>query len=459
MNLIWICADTFRNDHVGRMGNDWIQTPNLDRLADDGVIFECAYAEGLPTGPERQVFMTGKFSLPWRGWTPLIPEDVTMAEHLQSHGYRTALFSDCYHMFKPNCNYHRGFDEFHWIRGQEQDRYRSSNDAPNASEFLPERTESIPAKHKKGNFATDSPRHPLRQYLRNIAERNDDDEADYFPGQTCGGAMKWLEDNAGPEANDPADNFLLWIEMFDPHEPYDPPQKYYDLYRDPAYTGPKILAPWFHSTLAKDFTEQELDHIRALYAGEVSLVDTWIGKLMDKVDALGLREETVIVFVSDHGTLNGERGYVGKNPTIGSGMSRHVCNQPLIIRNPKGPSGARVGDLVWSPDYMPTCCEMLGVDPPDVVHGRSFWGLVTDDDKSLARDHIISGKHATDGYYYVVDEKWSCLPKSPKTGDELYDRASDPEETTNLAAEHPDVVAAMHERVKAHLSLANTLHM
>ena len=90
MNLIWICADTFRNDHLGCMGNERVKTPCLDKLAAEGVRFENAYAEGLPTGPERLVHMTGKFVLPFRGWSPLTKEDVTLAEpvsytHLRAH--------------------------------------------------------------------------------------------------------------------------------------------------------------------------------------------------------------------------------------------------------------------------------------------------------------------------------------------------------------------------------------
>jgi arylsulfatase A-like enzyme len=451
MNLIWICADTFRNDYLGCLGLQNVKTPNLDALAAEGMLFENAHAEGLPTGPERAVFMTGKFMLPFRGWVPLIPEDVTLAEHLGAQGWRTALYSDCYHMFKPDCNYHRGFDEFRWIRGQEQDKYITAPKGEDPWAYMPERTQTIPPEHKKGGRKGGGDNvHSLRQYLRNVSERGED-ESEYFPGQTIGGAMKWLDENRD------AEKFLLWIELFDPHEPFDPPEKYYDMYHNPAYTGPKIIGPWFHSTLAEDYTEEELEHVRALYAGEVSLVDAWVGKLMAKVDELGLRDSTAVVFVSDHGTCIGERTIVGKQPTIGTGMSRYVCNQALVVRHPGGPAGSRISDLVWSPDYMPTCCEMLGVDPPDTVHGRSFWKLAAQGDRSAARDHVVSGKINRD--FYLVDDTWSFLPKSNFNEDELYDRASDPYETRNLAADHPGVCDALRAKVQAHLDLSKTIHM
>ena len=307
VNLIWICADTFRGDHLGCMGHPRVKTPNLDRLAAEGALFENAYSEGLPTGPERTVFMTGRFTLPYHGWEPLTSEETTLAEHLSRKGYRTALMCDCPHFFKPNCNYHRGFKEFRWIRGQETDLYATANKGRDAWSFMPERTNSVPLAHKKnGQAGADRYLDPLRQYLRNTAERGED-EADFFPGQTCGAAMKWLENNRD------AKDFLLWIEMFDSHEPWDPPKKYADMYRNPAYNGPMILSPWFHSTLAKDFTAEELEDIRACYMAEVTLVDHWVGRLLAKVDALGLRGNTAIVFVSDHGTLLGERVH-GQHP-------------------------------------------------------------------------------------------------------------------------------------------------
>jgi arylsulfatase A-like enzyme len=452
MNLIWICADTFRNDYLGCMGNPTVKTPALDKLASQGALFENAYAEGLPTGPERAVFMTGKFMIPFRGWQPLIRKDTTLAEHLARKNYRTALFCDCPHFFKPNCNYHRGFDEFHWIRGQEADKFATARKGRDVWDFFPKSYFDIPLDHKKrASVGYDAIPDPLRQYLRNMAGRGAD-EGEFFPAKTCGAAMKWLEDN-----ND-AEKFMLWVEMFDPHEPWDPPREYYEMYKNPSYSGANILAPWFHSMLAEDYTEEELEDIRALYAGEVTLVDRWVGHLLDKVDELGLAGNTAIVFTSDHGTMFGERNAVTKDPVYINTVSQWLCNQPLIVRHPDGPKGARIPQLVWSPDYMPTCCEMLGETPPETVHGRSFWRLAAEGDASAARDHVISG-YRGNGYFYVVDEQWRYVAASDMGGEELYERATDPEEQNNVAAAHPDVCAMMRGRIQEHLDLANTLEM
>ncbi|MCX7012885.1 MAG: sulfatase, partial [Candidatus Sumerlaeota bacterium] len=402
----------------------------------------------------RLVFMTGKFTIPTRGWEPLSQKDVSLPMYLEARGYRTALFCDCPHFFRPGMNYHRGFSEFRFIRGQESDKYVSCRHGIDPWAYLPARTREIPPERKHPAARRLGPAKfidPLSQYLANVAGRGED-EADYFPGQTIRAAMKWLEDNADAGG---AKGFLLWIELFDPHEPYDPPRKYYDLYRNPAYEGPRIIAPWFHSVMAEDFTEEEREDIRALYAGEVSLVDHWVGELLRKVDALGLRDETVIVFVSDHGTLLGERGGMAKQP-IGSGMSQYVCGIPLIIRHPAGPASRRVGDLAWAPDLAPTCCEMLGEAPPRTVHGRSFWNRLCDG-VPLGREYVVSGGPAMQSLY-VVDADWRFLPSSDRNEEELYDRRRDPRELRNVAREHSDVCEQMRRRVEEQLALARSLN-
>lgn len=113
MNIIVIIADTWRADYLGCYGNDWIQTPNLDQLAAEGVVFTNCYADGLPTIPARRVYFTGKSILPMEnGWRPLYPHDVTFPEVLQKDGFTTSFIADTYHYFKPNLNFHKGFNSW-----------------------------------------------------------------------------------------------------------------------------------------------------------------------------------------------------------------------------------------------------------------------------------------------------------------------------------------------------------
>jgi len=139
MNVVLIIIDTLRQDHLGCYGNKWISTPHLDSLAKESIVFAYAYPESLPTLQVRRVLQTGCRIFPFRGhkdykgnlfagtpgWGPISEERDTIAEILQGHGYRTGFITDAYHQFKPSMNFHRGFDEWTWIRGQEADPYRS----------------------------------------------------------------------------------------------------------------------------------------------------------------------------------------------------------------------------------------------------------------------------------------------------------------------------------------------
>ena len=111
-NIIMIMSDSLRYDHIGALGNDWIKTPNLDSLVSQSAVFENAYPEGLPTLPVRTALFTGNYTLTNRFWQGLVPQDVTLAEILDEHGYVNGLITDTYHLAKPNMNYHRGFHTF-----------------------------------------------------------------------------------------------------------------------------------------------------------------------------------------------------------------------------------------------------------------------------------------------------------------------------------------------------------
>src|SRR5438045_32713 len=134
MNLIVIVLDSFRQDHVGFYHGGQrafasvpaCATPNLDAFAREGVVFDNAYPEALPTIPIRTQLFTGQRTLPYRPWQPLMREDVTIAEILRPAGYICGLIADTYHYRAPGMNFHRGFHSYHWIRGQEFDPWRSN---------------------------------------------------------------------------------------------------------------------------------------------------------------------------------------------------------------------------------------------------------------------------------------------------------------------------------------------
>jgi hypothetical protein len=134
-------------------------------------------------------------------------------------------------------------------------------------------------------------------------------EIDWFAPGTYTLAMEWLERNYRRK------DFFLWIDTFDPHEPWDPPQHYIDLY-DPGYKGRVFESPTYGLRKKMGITDRELKHIRARYAAEVTMVDTWFGRLIGKLEALGILDETIVIFTSDHGTqFDGPGGLAERKPT------------------------------------------------------------------------------------------------------------------------------------------------
>ncbi len=421
MNLIVIVSDTFRADHLGCFGNERVRTPNLDRLAAEGVLFTNCYADGLPTIPMRRVFYTGNSTLPGGDWRPLSPEDVTVAEILGKRGYTSGLVADCYHMFKPNLNFHRGFDSWEWIRGQETDRWRSGpRDAVDPRAHMPEH-------HWNPQYEEN-----LRQYLMNMLGRESED--DYICARSCRAAMDWLDANS---ANTP---FMLWMELFDPHEPWDAPLRFREMYCDDY---PIEDYQFGYGVKGADAREEDYPYLRALYAAEVTFVDECIGRLLHHVDELGLRGDTAIVFTTDHGTHLGEEGCIQKQWRF---LNSVVTQIPLIVRHPDASfAGTRVDALASGMDLAPMLMGLAGVEDHPPMDGEDLWRLVEGEVESL-HDWLLIGfrnfaaARTLDWHYFQ-----GLDPADQGHGPALYDLKNDPGETANVVGAHPEVVADLRQ--------------
>jgi arylsulfatase A-like enzyme len=436
LNFIYIGTDTWRADHLGCYGNRTVKTPNLDRLAGQGVRFTNVYADGLPTVPMRRVVWTGKSILPEAYWCPLSPDDITLAQLMKKQGYRTALIADCPHFFAPGMNFHQHFDSWEWIRGQEGDRWASG---PRAGIDWRE--------HACEHWWCDGLEEFLVQYLLNT--RHWQSEEDYFCAQTCDAAMRWLEDNRreGP--------FLLWLEMFDPHEPWDAPRRFQEMYCDHI---PFERTFFGYGVNTEQLTEEDYALARGLYAAEVTFTDERIGQLLRHVEELGLLDNTVIVFSTDHGTHLGEGGYVTKAP---SRLDSNVAQLPLIVRHPdtEGHAGKVVDALISGIDYAPTLLSLAGAEPCEEMEGKSFWPLV-EGEKETIRDELFVGYL---GYGAIRTKEWHYYarvpqvptPRPPKeVPPHLFDLRQDPEETTNVAEQKPQVAEQLHRRLLARFRMS-----
>jgi len=444
MNVIWITSDSFRRDHLGAYGNKQIQTPSLDRLAARSVRFQRHYAAGFPTMPTRADHFTGQWTMSFMGWSPLPSKVTTLAEILSGKGLHTAAVVDTPFYLRDGMNYDRGFRSFFMNIGQEGSGARKLKDGRHESQD------------------------------RRAAWRF---ESDYNAPQTFIKATEWLEKHY-------KENFFLYIDTWDPHEPWDAPLYYTERYW-PGYDG-EIIEPVYGCWKnVPGFTRERLEKAHASYCGEITMVDTWVGYLLRRIENMGLMENTAIIFTSDHGFYFGEHGGLfGKMvyemgtdkqyPALDdwdkqieggiwaySPLYEEIINIPLLMYIPGGPVGD-CGQLTSAIDVMPTVLELLGCDKPDFVQGQSLLPK-TSDPTVCGREFTVSSipfanpgdpVRSVDNFLRmlkapivttVTSEKYSLLYSPEQGRSKLFDLTHDPGQQKNILSDKPDVGKDLHQ--------------
>jgi arylsulfatase A-like enzyme len=342
MRAIFLVLDTVRRDYLEAYGNDWVHTPNLQRLADRGVAFDNHWVGSLPCMPARRELLTGRYNFPYRPWGPIEPYDDTLTTALRDREVFSHLLTDHQHYFELGGeNYHTGFDTWEFFRGQEDDPWVSLVDRV----AVPEGQEHLYGGHGGQN---------LKNRQRQRTEQT-------FSGpRTAMAAIDWLE------ANREADDWFLQVELFDPHEPFFTPDEYLALYGD-RWDGP--LFDWPDYGIVTESPEA-VAHMRNCYAGLLTMTDRWVGRIFDKLEQLGLWDDTLIVFTTDHGTMLGEHRYWMKNYMP---LYNEIARIPLIVKLPgNARAGERVDTLTQTIDLMPTFLDHFGCPPPPFVQGHSL---------------------------------------------------------------------------------------
>jgi arylsulfatase A-like enzyme len=420
-NVLVVVSDTFRADHLGRPG----LTPNLDRLASSGVQLTRAYSEAPVTVPARTAMVSGIVTHMERPWSPLRPEDRHLAEVLRSAGYATHAVSDS--PFKPRWGFDRGFDTFVHRVGKCQHGAPDGAEPDLGDAHLPD----------GGDLASESARRLWREW-RAVAEHHCSTRGSAPPELTTAEALQVLRSGLRQP-------FLLWVDYFDPHEPWDPGDRWTASLRDPSFAGRKVVLPWRED--ASEYSDAEIADLRARYAGNVAQVDAEIGRLLDTVDELGLRERTLVVFLSDHGMLLGEHGRVGKS---GMPMYDELARVPMLWRLPAVlPEGAVVDTPFLNADLAPTLCALLGLRWPE----RPVELTVMDLERPVTPDEGRDASAVLRGEAVEVRPRlhlgafglrWAVLEGSLKFidnggagEDELYDLTADPAESVNLVDRRP----------------------
>jgi len=434
MNIILVIIDTLRYDYIRAHGaNDFIQTPNMDRLCADSWVFDNAWLASYPTIPHRTDTLTGKYGSPFHTWQPLPWDWLTFPKLLREAGYATQLIHDTPHLVNGGHNFDWPYSAWTPIRGAEVDR-----------PWIDARSEWPPnwKKDPLFDFVTDKQlagSHILYCYLR--ANRKRHRPEDWNTAQLFLKACEFLHDNATRE------NFMLHIDSFDPHEPWDAPEEFMRMYdKTPGYDGTIDPRSFMHGAIrnAADVPEAALNRVKAAYAAKVSAVDKWVGALLDTLEETGLAKNTAILLTADHGTNVGEYGRFGKKAPVRE-QEGHI---PFIVHVPDGGTGRN--DMIVQPqDAFATILGIAGVPMPDGL-GSNDVLAVARDGKQEPRAVALSGQSA-DAWcredrsgpilFSVFDKQWG-LEWAPRPEDCRL-RARDA--LDDVAAKNEGVVERLHQ--------------
>lgn len=499
-NAIVVMFDSLQYNYLHCNGNPWIKTPNFDRFARESVVFDNCYIEGVPTVPCRRAMHTGRYTLPVKGWSALDMDDTTIADLCWGTGIDTAMVFDAAPNRLPKFGYTRGFDKVYFLHGHEIDHEFYAKDP--LYHLNPEDYNEEHALEAMDKLLGCNMRDPTLQetacYLRQRQYWKSEEDQNCY--KLMREAVNYLE---RVDRNHP---FYLWIDCFDPHEPWDPPSVYDPDMKcpyDPDFKGKDQFLP-IMGPVEGIYTEEELHHVRMLYAEKVTMVDRQFGYLLDQLRRLGLERDTLVLVVSDHGEPmgNGKHGH-GIMRKCRPWPYEELVHVPLLMHIPGVEGGKRIKSFVQNVDLTPTMLDALGllfsegmdsgygfpVFGCDEMQGRSLLPLIRGEVDKL-RDFAIAGYYGmswsiiTEDYSYIhwilkdasqldytstenpgrekmKDEAmWSCTAGAKQEvpdSDELYDRRADPFQLRNIIDQQPDKAAELLRMLKLHIGELKTM--
>ena len=440
-NFLFILADDHAGYVLGASGNRMAQTPNLDRLASQGTHFRSHFCNSPVCTPSRQSFFTGQ--MPSMAGvtvlqTPLSNDKPTLAKQFKRAGYQTAVMGKM-HFNQPSRPGLHGFDH---VMCEDAVTREWSKAKPSR-----EVGTDIPVKPRWQPF-----RDPANIWLNAdklpFARYEADMRSDFLMRNAC----QYLEDNKDKQ-------FAMWVSFQEPHSPFDFPIEDTARFNPAKFDVPR-LGPedaWQIPLIFKDLSPEQKQGIIAAYYTSAHYLDRNVGRVLDKLRTLGLEDDTMVVYMADHGYSLGQHGRFEKH--CGYDPALHV---PLIVRWPGHVrAGARVGDMTEHIDVAPTICEMMGLDPLPVMHGQSLRPYLEGKRPGSPRDHIVS-QYLENEEVFGRTERWKyifCsgtrkrtdgyLIANPTPGryKRLYDRKADPGEFTDVAAKNPNAVAQMEDLI------------
>lgn len=449
-NVLLIVSDDLTSTALSCYGNTICKTPNIDRLAADGIRFTHAYCNATYCGPSRASFLSGYYPhatgvLGYTSPRPAIGTRATWPQYFKNAGYYTARVSKIYHMGVP------GGVELDPRTGDQQEGNGADDEASWTERFNspgPEWKAPGNGETLENNPDGKKPVMGGNTFVVVEADGGDDVHSD---GKTAIKASQLIAEHAGKP-------FFLAIGFVRPHVPFVAPKNYYEPYLpyDKLPLPEKAPKEWdniprsgINYKTSKNMKMDERRQRKAIggYYASVAFMDAQVGKVLDALEKSGQADNTIVIFTSDHGYHLGEHDFWAK-----VSLRDESSKVPLIVKVP-GKKPAVCESYVELIDLYPTIASLCNLEAPTNIQGKNFAPLV-DDPTLNVRDTAFCVAPMTNGFL-LRDKKWAYLQygEDSSLGIELYDIESDPKQFNNLAkqSEYADVVATMKSKLAAKL--------
>jgi len=430
-NILFIISDDLTYTALSCYGNTVCRTPNIDKLAAQGVRFTRAYCQGTYCGPSRASFMSGYYPhaikmLGYRSPRENIGDRATWAQHFKNNGYHSARISKIFHMGVPGgieAGTDGADDPVSW-----SEKYNSQGPewkAPGVGETL----EGNPDGKK-----------PVVGGNTFVVVEADGDDMVHSDGKTAAKAVELIRRFKNMDKS-----FFLGVGFVRPHVPFVAPKSYYPpfLPYDGMVLPEKVDGDW------DDIPQQGINYKTSVnmkmdirrqkkavggYYASVSFMDAQVGKVMNAIEEAGLREKTIVVFTGDHGFHLGEHDFWAKVSLLDES-----AKVPLIISVP-GKKPAVCNSFVELLDLYPTTASLCGLEVPKRLQGKNISALLDDPSENVREAAFCANGKGT----LLRDDRWTFIEygktaRKPKKGKpllpamELYDMKRDPKQYTNLA--------------------------
>ena len=448
-NVLFIAVDDMRTT-LGCYGAPIIKTPNIDKLAASGTLFNRAYCQQAVCSPTRTSLLTGcrpdttKVYNLQDHFRKFIPDVVTLPQQFKQHGYYSAGFSKIYH---GSLDDPQSWSVPHWV--------------PKAPMYL--KPESIAEKNKlEEQLKAEGMKLTNASKLKGPAWEDPDVPDNAYPdGMTADEAIKALNESKDKP-------FFLAVGFLKPHLPFNAPKKYFDLYKpeeiklapnpdrpkdapDVAFTNWGELRAYTDIPDVGPMDDKKARELIHAYYAATSYTDAQIGRVMDELDRLGLRDKTIIVLWGDHGWQLGEHSLWCKHTNF-----EEATHVPLIISAPgQENKGAKTDVLAEFVDIYPTICDLAGVPKPSTLEGTSLVPVMDNPKRSWKKaafsqyprpGNVMGYSMRTDRYRYT---EWQKKDSDP-VGIELYDYQTDPLGNVNIAGlpENKELVAKLSRQLE-----------